>query len=172
MGMEVTIKADRKYDGRAMSALSDQRREFVLEMMRQGCNPKAAQRAAIACGYSETYGYELMRDEAILAALREEATKRLAGAALVGVNVMLEIAQDETHRDRFKAAKELAAINGFTAEQRIVVEHVSHDTKAMIAEIRRMAADVGLDPKVLIERAGIVEAEFTEVEPDDDGDGA
>lgn len=164
MGSEVAIVHDRKYDGKAMAGLSDGRRAFVIAMLEQGVNPKAAAKAAAACGYHPNYGYEMMRDESILAALREEATKRLAGAALVGVNVMLDIAQDPTHKDRFRAAKELAGINGFTAEQRIVVEHISEDSKHQMRQIAEMAGVLGLDPKQLIAASGIVDAEFTVIE--------
>lgn len=154
---------DRSYDGKAMSALNDRKRRFVIAMLQMGVNPKAASRAAASLGYHPNYGYELMRDETVLAALREESTKRLAGAALVGVNVLLEIAQSPTHKDQFRAAKELAGINGFTAEQRIVVEHIDADSKAQIRQIRDMANQLGMDPRQLIEAAGIVDAEFTEV---------
>jgi phage terminase small subunit len=168
MGQEIAIPNDRKYDGRAMAQLSDQRRAFVIAMMEQGVNPKAAPDAAVACGYAEKYGYELMRDEAILTAIREEATKRLAGAALVGVNVLLEIALNGEHRDQFKAAKQLAAINGFTAEQRIVVEHITTDNKTMIIEIRNMAKELGMDPVALLRSIGVAEdAEFIEVPEND-----
>lgn len=168
---KVWIPDSRKFDGRAMSALPAGQRAFVIELLKQGAKKNAARKAALACGYSERYGVDLMRDEAILTAIREEATKRLAGAALVGVNVMLEIAQDKDHRDRFKAAKELAAINGFTAEQRIVVEHVDRETKAQISQIRAMAKELGLEAAQLIAAAGIkdsdvVDAEFVEVEDD------
>lgn len=163
MGNELAITNDRKYDGKAMAGLSDGRRKFVIAMMKQGVNPRAAPTAAAEAGFHSFYGYELMRDEAILAALREEATKRLAGAALVGVNIMLDIAQDPTHKDRYRAAKDLAAINGFTAEQRIVVEHITEDSKAQIRQIREMAGQLGMDARQLIEAAGIVDAEFTEV---------
>jgi chemotaxis response regulator CheB len=89
---------------------------------------------------------------------------------LVGVKVLIDIAHDKEHKDQFRAAKELAAINGFTAEQRIVVEHISPDSKGMIQEIRSMAAQLGLDPKQLISAAGIIEAEFTEVPEDTEMD--
>ena len=167
MANEVSIPFDpndRSYDGKAMGGLEDRKRRFVIAMLQMGTNPKAAPRAAASLGYHPNYGYQLMRDEGVLAALREEATKRLAGAALVGVNVLLEIAQSPTHKDQFRAAKELAGINGFTAEQRIVVEHISEDSKAQIRQIREMAAQLGLEPKQLIEAAGIVDAEYTEVE--------
>lgn len=151
-------------DGRAMAALNPQRRIFVREMLKLGPTSKAATYAASKAGYNPLYGYDLMREEAIIAALREEATKKLAGAALLGVSVMIEIAQDPMHKDRYKAAKDLAAINGFTAEQKIVVEHIDGDGKALIAKIRTMATDLGMDPKQLIEAAGIVDAEYTVVE--------
>jgi hypothetical protein len=154
---------DREYDTKAMSALTARKRKFVIAMLQQGVNPKAAKQAAAAAGYVPEYGHQLMRDASILAALREEATKRMAGAALTGVNVMLEIAQTPGHKDQFRAARELAAINGFTAEQRIVVEHISEDSKQQIRQIREMAAQLGMDPKQLIQAAGIIDAEFEEV---------
>ena len=157
---------DRTYDGKGMSALTARNRMFVIAMLEQGVNPKAASTAAKSCGYLPTYGYELMRNPDIIQALREEATKRMAGAALVGVNVMLEIAQNPMHKDQYRAAKDLAAINGFTAEQRIVVEHIDADSKAQIRQIREMATQLGMDPKQLIEAAGIIDAEFEEVKPD------
>lgn len=154
---------DREYDGKVMGTLGPRKRAFVIAMLQQGVNPKACQLAAAKCGYEPKTGYFLMRDPGILAALREEATKRMAGAALVGVNVLLDIANSPTHKDQFRAAKELAGINGFTAEQRIVVEHISEDSKAQIRQIREMAVQLGLEPEQLIKAAGIIDAEFEEV---------
>jgi len=162
----VESPTSRTYDGKAMAALNDQQRLFVQAMVHSGVNPKAAQKCAIEAGYADKmYGYQLMRNEGILAALREEATKRLVGGSLVGVNVMMEIATSPGHKDQYKAARDLAAINGFTAEQRIVVEHINEDTKGQMNQIREMAQQLGLDPKQLIAAAGIieVEGEFTEV---------
>ncbi len=161
----VAIPQDRSYDGKAMAGLTDRQRQFVVAMMQQGVNPKAAAKAAASCGFAAAYGYELMRNDSILAALREESTKRLVGAALVGVNVLLDIAQSPTHKDQFRAAKELAGINGFTAEQRIVVEHITEDSKQQIRQIQDMAKQLGMDARQLIQAAGIVDAEFTEVAP-------
>ena len=167
MGREIAISPDRSHDGKAMASLPEQQRAFVSRLMELGPTKKAAAKAAKDVGYSPLNGYKLMRDERILAAIREEATKRLAGAALTGVNVLIEIAQDRHHKDQFKAAKHLAGINGFTTEQRIVVEHAHYDTKEKIREIRAIAAELGLDADLLLGRAGIVEpdaidAEFTE----------
>jgi len=150
-------------DGRAMASLTPDRRNFVRNLIHLGPDKKAAQFAAAKAGFHPFYGYELMREEGIIAALREEATKKLAGAALLGVTVMMDIAQDPMHKDQYRAAKDLAAINGFTAEQKIVVEHLNADGKQLIGQIREMAAQLGMDPKQLISAAGIVDAEFTEV---------
>ncbi len=76
---------------------------------------------------------------------------------------MLEIAHTPGHKDQYKAAKDLAALNGYTAEQRIVVEHISEDSKAQIRQIRAMAEELGMDPRQLIEGVGIIDAEFEEV---------
>jgi phage terminase small subunit len=169
MAQEIAVATpqDRSYDGKAMAALTDRQRQFVQSMVQMGVNPKAAARAAAECGYEPNYGYQLMRNDNILAALREESTKKLVGAALVGVNVLLDIAQNGQHKDQFRAAKELAGINGFTAEQRIMVTHVTEDTRQQMVQIREMAEQLGMDPKALIAAAGIVDAEFTEVNEND-----
>ncbi len=172
MGQELSVAASIA-DGRAMASLSPERKKFVQAMIALGPNKKASQMAAAAAGFTNpVYGYELMRDENIIAALREEATKQLTGAALLGVQVMMEIAQDITHKDRYKAAKDLAAINGFTAEQKIVVEHIDKDGKALLAQVKAMAEELGLDPRQMVAAAGIIDADFTEVpEPEvDDSD--
>ena len=167
MGQELAIRDDRSNDGRAMAGLSDQYHAFVMRLMELGPTKRASAKAAKDVGYHPDYGYQLMRDDRVLAAIREESTKQLAGGAILGVKVMIEIAQDREHKDRYRAAKDLAALNGFTTEQRIVVEHISHDSKEQIAQIKAMAVQLGLDPKQLIAGAGIIEAEFEEV-PDDE----
>ena len=166
MGRELAIQTDRKFDGKSMRALPDRQRGFVLEMLKRNANPAMVMEAAEAAGYRPDYGYHLMRDEGVISALHEESVKRLTGAAIVGVSVLLEIAQSEDHKDRFKAAKELAAINGFTAEQRIRVEHVTEDKRDLIEQIKSMARELKLDPKQLLAGVGVVEGEFTEA-PDE-----
>lgn len=172
MGQELAIQSDRQFDGRALASLSEGHRDFVLKLMELGPSKKAASKAAEAVGYNAMHGYVLMRDDRVLAAIREEATKQLAGGVLIGVKALIAIAGDKKHRDRFKAAKELAGMNGFTTEQRIVVEHVDRDTKAQLIQVRKMAKDLGMGPEQtmqLIAAAGIIDAEFTEVDEEDMG---
>ncbi len=146
-----------------MSALPEQQRAFVLRLMELGPTKKAAAKAAGDVGLAPNYGYELMRDDRVLAAIREEATKELAGGVLIGVKRLIDIARDADHKDSFKAAKELAGMNGFTTEQKITVEHISNDSKELIRQIQSMSNELNVDLRPLIEKFGIVDAEFTEV---------
>lgn len=168
MTMLVSMPADpddSTYDGAAMGALDHRRRQFVLNMLMQGCNPKAQKACAKEAGFTPDYAYALMREDRVIAALREESTKRVAGAGLVGINKLIEIACADGHKDQFQAAKTLAGINGFTAEQKITVQHMDERGKNLMAEIRDMAQQLGMDPQKLIEQAGIIDAEFIEVKP-------
>lgn len=123
----------------------------------------AAMRAAEKAGYHPLHGYVLMRNDAILAAIHEETTKKLQGSVLTATKALVEIVEDEEHRDRFKAAKEIIAINGFTPEQKITVKHISSNSKSLVEQIREMAKELGRDPKILLEAYGIIDGEFTEV---------
>jgi hypothetical protein len=165
MPNDLTIVEEPLAEGKAMSALTGRKKKFVLALLKLGASTSAQRQAAAQAGYDPMYGYQLMHDDRVLAAIREVATKTVAGAALTGVQVMIDIALDKEHKDRFRAAKELAALNGFTAEQRIVVEHVDGDTRAKILEVRKLAEQLGLDPRQLIEATGmVIDAEFEVVE--------
>ena len=174
MGQELAVLSDRKSDGIALAVLSNRHRDFVLRLIELCPSKKAAAKAAADVGYHSQHGYVLMRDERVLAAIREEAGKKLVGAMLIGVQVLIEIAKDKKHKDNYKAAKLLVGLNGFSPEQRIVVEHATHDTKKQIEEVRAMAKELGLDPDQLLGTVGSIEdATFTEVpENDTTNDGA
>ena len=165
------------YPGSAMAALAPQEAAFVEAMIAGGAGPSCVEKAAAAAGYSpgSGYGWKLMRKSKILAALREEAAKGLLGGALLGQKVLFEIATDQTHKDRFRAARELLAHSGFTItqEQKITVEHVNSETRELIKEISDFAKATGLDAKQLLGSIGIsreepVDAEFAEVGPEGD----
>jgi phage terminase small subunit len=166
MSNDLTIVEEPLAEGKAMSALTGRKKKFVLALLKLGASTSAQRQAAAQAGYDPMYGYQLMHDDRVLAAIREVATKTVAGAALTGVQVMIDIALNKEHKDQFRAAKELAALNGFTSEQRIVVEHIDRDAKDKIQEIRVLAEKMGLDPRLLIERAGVViDADFEIITP-------
>lgn len=154
-----------------MSCLSDQQRAFVIAMIATNVKPSQAEACAAAAGYKNAHvsGWQLMRNARVLAALKEEAGKRLIGGALVGVNVMIEIAMSAGHKDQYKAAKDLAHLNGFITEQKIKVEHVGVDQREVIEDITKLARELGLDPQRLLGQAGVViDAEFELVELPDE----
>lgn len=170
---ELVIQVDdrREDDGPAMSCLTDQQHLFVQVLTTTvGKNGQPdPDRAGAAAGFHKGYGYNLMRNPRILAAVREEAAKRLQLGALVGVNVMLEIASNATHKDQFGAAKHLAKLNGFVEVQKVEVDHKHESQAEMIARVVANAKMLGLDPKELLGQAGVViDAEFTVVEPEDE----
>lgn len=166
----IEMPDDRKDDGPAMSCLADRERAFVVALISAGGGPAQVQNAAKAAGYSDSsYGWQLMRKDKILAAMHEEARKKLLSGALLGSKVLIEIAMDGGHKDRFKAAKELLAHSGLApkSEQTINVNHANVDTKTVIEEITMFAKQLGLDPVALLGSAGvIVDADFTVIEPE------
>lgn len=168
MGRALAIRTDKRFDGKAMRLLSDRQRGFVLAMLERNANPAMVMDAAQAAGYRANYGYYLMRDEAVLAALHEEAVKRLTGASLMGASVLLEIAQDETHKDRLKAAVRLTELNGFTPERKLTIEHVDRDSKKQLEEIKAWAKEMDLPISKVLPGIDIEDGEFLEVDNDND----
>ena len=114
--------------GPAMQALSPMMRAFVLALLdqRRRNNTAAARRA----GYSgdspvslRVTGHRLAHDARVIAALHEEAGKRLETAAhiaaAVAVGVMTD--KDATHKDKLKAAGMVLDRTGYGASQTINV---------------------------------------------------
>lgn len=135
-------------------------------------DPRSAKDAARRAGYTNTHS------EKVLAALSEEAGLRLRSGALLGASVLVEIARDPGHKDRFKAAKELLGHNGFNiiTEHKVTVEHTLSDAEK-IQKVVEMAGRLGMDPQRLLGKYGyVVDAEFkliagptADVVPSDDG---
>ena len=157
--MNDMVEQQEYYPGSAMAALTPPEAAFVEAMIAGGAGPSCVEKAAAAAGYSpgSGYGWKLMRKSKILAALREEAAKGLLGGALLGQKVLFEIATDQTHKDRFRAARELLAHSGFTItqEQKITVEHVNSEAREMIKEIGDFARATGLDARQLLAAIGV-----------------
>ena len=168
-----TLPAEQpQYDqNSAMAALMPQQQRFVEALVNGGAGPTAVASAAVAAGYSPSsnYGWQLMRQPRVLAAVREEAAKHLVSGALLGAKVLSEIAMDSQHKDRFRAARELLAHSGFTITQKIEmrVDQTNSEARELIKEIKEFAKATGLDAKQLLGSIGvrdvIVDAEFAEV---------
>lgn len=157
-----------------MAQLEPQQQNFVETLIEYGAGPKKVEPAAVAAGYAPKYGWQLMKKPHVLAAIREEAAKGLLSGALLGMQVLMEIASDTTHKDRLKAAKELLAHSGFVAEQKIIVENKTDgEARQLITEIREFCRVTGLDATQLLGSIGVrpalpapveaIDAEFEEV---------
>lgn len=161
--------------GPAMIELNPQQRAFVYALLDTGgqSNTKAAALSGYAPGNPDAQrvtAYRLAHDPKVLAAIKEEANRRLHSGAILGASVLLEIANDPTHKDRFKAASELLSRGGLVmaTEHKVTVEH--RDDKGLIDKITVLANSLGLDPRQLLGNAApAVDAEFEDVTPSTDG---
>lgn len=158
--------------GKAMAALSEKQRQFVLAMIEFPgiTQAKAAARAGYqnSPGGMRVQGHYLAHHPGVQEALREEAAKRLNSASLTAAGVLMAMLTDKKvdPKDRIKAAGMLLDRSGFGAAQTINVNKTVTDRTGagMLERIRALAEANGLDPvKLLGGNAGVVDAEFTEV---------
>lgn len=171
----LTLTPDAKL-GPCMRALNERQRAFVIALIEMGGINFS--RAAFAAGYgngnvesASVQGHRLAHDETILAAIHEEAHRRLRSGAVMAVQTLLEIANDQTakHGDRLKAVEMLLNRSGLHAvtEHNIKVERHDVTDEGMIKRITLLAQKQGLDPAKLLGSAGVVlEGEFQEVSKD------
>lgn len=152
--------------GPAMLRCTAMQRMFVVALclIPDTTNETAAARIA---GYSQpkSDSSALMRNPKVLAAIREEADKRVRGGALIGAKALIEIASDPMNKNRFQAAQALLDRAGLqvVAKQEILVEHTDNrSNEELISFIKTMAVKHGLDPKVLLGENAI-EGDFVEV---------
>lgn len=95
--------------------------------------------------------FQALSSEKMIAALQEEISRRFRSqGAIVGLNVMLEIAADPTHKDRLRAADMLASRAGFHSVQEHRVTHTDQTGEEMVEKIRRLAVVLGVDPARLL----------------------
>lgn len=169
--------------GKAMKAINPQQRAFVQAYVLAGSNgTRAAQISGYGAGNydsARTAAYRLLHDQKILAAIKEHADGILRSSVLIGADVLVEIAQNVHHKDRFKAAQALLDRGGLiVATQSNISLQITEDTgpDQIIDRIKVLAGKLGLDPAVLLGRAAtahvprlsspdVVDAEFTEVIP-------
>lgn len=150
--------------GPAMRELTIPQRDFVLAYADQGGinAAEAARRAGYA--HHAVAGSTLLKMPRILAALREEADARLKAGAILAASVLVEIADDKFHRDRYKAAVELLNRAGLVVEglSRVIVE--DHRTPEEIERrIRDLAERLGIDADRLIGSSQVEDIEYKEV---------
>ncbi len=160
--------------GPAMRALTEARRAFVTAMLETGAQSASA--AAGIAGFGGTEGarrvaaHRMMHDPKVMAAIREEADRRLSSSAILAASALVEIAGDKFHKDRFKASVELLNRAGLLVETRhkITVEDNRSDSEVEQAIIL-LARKHSLDPRALLgyspasEKPKVEDAEFEEL---------
>lgn len=156
--------------GPAFAKLSPQQRAFVTAYLETGARSasEAARLAGYAAGGQEqsvrAAGSRLLQRDDVLAAIKELADKKVKTGAYVSMAVLLEIAQDTTHKDRFKAAVEIANRSGMIVAQKVEHEHRHELTvKETVAQLKAFAKELGLNEKQVLGAAGYTDAEFEDV---------
>jgi phage terminase small subunit len=170
--------------GEAMRLLTPSQRAFVVALVESGAENHT--QCAMRAGYSDNakaasvISTRMMRNPKIIAAIREEADRALQGDALLGRAVLVSIAKDVRHKDRFKAGVELLNRAGLLVEtrQRITIED-NRDDNALREEVQSMLEKLFAQP-VLPKIAhaetlhappvAALDGEFTEVDPNDISD--
>lgn len=164
--------------GPAMQALTDKQRAFVHAYLEY---PSAAASALAArAGYSESsenylrwIGHRNMHNEGVIAAINEEASKRLRSAGLIAVSAVTKIALNEQHKDHLKAALAIMDRTGHHAlsEHKVTVDDKRPQSKKeLVAAVIQVAREAGLDDAAIKKLTGgeIVDADFVEVDAVDE----
>jgi hypothetical protein len=143
--------------GPAMQSLSPRRRAYVLAQLSDPlANPTVWARRAgfsdkgLAC---KVRGHQLEHDEKVMRAVQEVVRQHLESRGpAVGVATLLKIAQTDGHPQQVRAAEGLLDRTGFHAmsEHKVLVER--RDPAAMIARVRELAAQFGIDADELLTR--------------------
>ena len=115
--------------GPAMLALSPMMRRYVVMWCEHpNFGPKALAKAA---GYQgddnclAVTGHRVSHDKKVLAAMDEEASKRLRYGGVIGVAAVVKIALNEAHKDHLKAALALMDRTGRHANIGHVFSHAA-----------------------------------------------
>lgn len=156
-----------------MSALTDLQQKFVLALC---ANPFGRQgQWAVSAGYSESsapiVASRLVRDPKIQLAVREVtlASANIMGPP-IGFKTLMDVATNEEHKDRVKAAQILLDRVGMGAVQKIDVTHHDLTGDALISRIRELAQKHGLDETKLI-GSNAIDGEYEVVQQSVSGEG-
>lgn len=162
--------------GPAMQALNPRQREFVGHMLDLGSDIGAQSRAAVLAGYStesanslRVTAHRLAHDKKVLAAIKEEAERRMQSGAIMAASVIMEIAATPNHKDQLKAAERLLGQSGLAVATRHEIDiKDERGTQDLLARAAVLAKSLGMDPIKLLGRfqeqlPAPIDAEFEEV---------
>jgi len=157
--------------GPAMLALHPKARMFVIALVEYGGD---ATKAAAHAGYSANGNLQSvmacrnMANPKVLAAIREEADKRIRGGALLGASTLIQLTMSaDTDSVKLKAAVELLNRTGLSFVQKHEVVHKDERSdRELEAYITMIARKHGLTPASLLgydPDKETIEGEFEEV---------
>lgn len=157
-----------------MLALSPMMRGFVNALLVRGDDNHTA--AAIDAGYStasdgaiRVQAHRLAHDDRVLAAVREEADRRIRSSVVMAASVVAKIAANPMHKDQLKAASMILNRTGLNEVTQHEVK-VTHELRgpALDAKLALAAKQLGIPVENVlgVDAIEITDAEFTEVEPD------
>ena len=148
-----------------LADLSERQAAFVREYVERGGKPGAAVDAAVAAGYARSglagraaarsRAYELLRNPKVLAALRDELTRKLNTGAALGVQVLIDLAQNaRSEQVRLSAANSLIDRGYAPVMSRNATIQASTSIEDLIRE---------LDEAQRAERAQVIDVEASAV---------
>lgn len=137
--------------------LTPKRKAFVKAYLATG--GKNATQAAIAAGFSNkgngasVIGCRLLQDPAVLAAIKEEATRRLRAGVALGATTLEELALNaQSESVRLQAAQALLDRGGMQlaslSEHHVVVKDERSDEE-LRARVEQLQRELGLSAKVI-----------------------
>lgn len=164
--------------GPHMRALNRRQRAFVVAVLELGSTNYT--RAAYAAGYEgpqpsvSVTAYRLAHNEKVIAALNEEAKRRLNASAPMAISELIKIAEySGDTKSKLKAIEMVLNRTGHHAlsEHKVAIEHSYNDQQA-VTRIFTLAKQLQIDPVKLLgsngvsvnEKGEILDAEFEEVE--------
>jgi phage terminase small subunit len=178
MASDLIDPSDLPEYGPAMQALSPMMRAFVLAILdqRRRNNTAAARRAGYADNSAvalRVTGHRLAHDSRVIAALHEEAGKRMETAAHIAAGVVIGVMtkKDAKDKDVLKAAGMILDRTGYGAAQTINVNKTvtrkmdMSAAAAKIAEFRQKFPEHFARMVGVAEHAApaVIDGEFTEV---------
>lgn len=112
--------------------------------------------------------HRYLRHPGVVAAIKDAADKKLSSAALLGAEVLTQIADNPQHKDQLKAAVEILNRTGLMAVKRVEVDvKDERSTQEILAAVQEMARKQGLDVhKLLGNSVDIIDAEYEDLSSD------
>ena len=156
----------------AFASLTPTARSFVLALVEGGGGNLT--RAAMQAGYQgnngtlQTHASRLASDPRVQRALMDIAMGLARSSSLLAMTELIKMIESPTlkERDKLAAISKLVSRIGLEPEKTVNLKHTVEmkTTKEQVAEIVQMSKELGIDPRKLLGRAGvIVDAEFSEV---------